>query len=139
MLFSFSSDGFLQSLIVLDVEFIHPASIKVRCIMVIIISLKHGVTHTIGSAMLLSCLMCNISAENSKGNMKLNGYVVLTNGRRSTPLFHISSSFLCLPRGQNLSVHVGMLVNMHIKVCTQITAYSIPPIIHFCSTGKERR
>lgn len=76
--------------------------------------------------------MCNIPAENSEGNMKHNGYVVLTvsNGGRSTftTLFHI----------QNLSVHVDMLVNMHMKVCTQITAYSLPPIIHFCSTGKER-
>jgi len=77
--------GFLQSLIVLDVEFIHPASIKVRCIMVFI----HGVTHTIGSAMLLSCLMCNISAENSEGNRKLNGYVVLT----KWTTFHIYTTF----------------------------------------------
>ncbi len=44
--FFFSSDGFLQSLIVLCAEFIHPTSIKVRCIIVIIISLEHGMTHT---------------------------------------------------------------------------------------------
>lgn len=44
----------------------------------------------------------------------------------------------CVFQGVRILVHVGMLVNMHIKVCTQITAYCIPPIIHFCSTGKER-
>lgn len=134
MFFHFLQMGF-QSLIVLDVEFIHPARIKV---LILWWFLFHY-----GSAMLLSCLMCNIPAENSEVNMKHNWYGVLTDPNRQrstfTPLFDISPSFLCLPRGQNLEACMSAcLWTCTWKCAHRLQPIPLPPIIHFCSTGKER-
>lgn len=82
-----------------------------------------------GSAVLFSCLMCNISEESSEGNIKHNGYVVLTDpyGGHSTftPPCH---TFLFL---QEVIISVFMLSR---PVNTHMCARRLQPIFYLLSS-----